>query len=209
MKDFIKRIAILSMVAVLAMAPAVAKAERGSGSDDSEDDSTSVSIKQDDSDSEDEQEVEQEDEQEVEVEHEREFRDRLSSRLHDLREARMEKMDDERKAHLEERLDEAKKKICENRSNAIARMIENMNKRREFVFDRISNVVSAVEEFYQSKNLSVADYDTLVAEVNAAKLSLKMLLHHSLQYPNSTAMATILVQMSKTSKKSETQASMP
>ncbi|MCA9335206.1 hypothetical protein KC953_03625, partial [Candidatus Saccharibacteria bacterium] len=34
---------------------------------------------------------------------------------------------------------------------------------------RISNVISAVEEFYQSKNLSVADYDTLVAEVNAAK----------------------------------------
>jgi hypothetical protein len=85
------------------------------------------------------------------------------------REAVREQASEQKKEELRERLDENKKKLCENRINTITRVMTAMNSRRQNAFDRITKVSDAVQAFYAKKELSVANYDDLVAQVSAAK----------------------------------------
>lgn len=160
MKEILQRFIIISAAVVLFTAPALAYAQ--DDLEDSDNDVTTSNVSDDSSGESDDSSVE------LENEREREFKDRLSTRLQNLKEARAAKMS-ESKSNLRERLDAAKKKACENHVNTINRLMDNMNKRRQAVYDRITNVSSAVQKFVTEKQLTVSDYDSLVAEINAAK----------------------------------------
>lgn len=156
MKEVIKRFTIISAAVVVMAMPAVASAHDHMAEDEAEDDTT-TSISEEHSSG-----------HEQENEQEKEYKDRLSARLRNLREARREKMKDDR-SDLHERLEGVKRKACENHASTIDRLMTKINKRHQNAFDHITRVATAVETFYTSKNLSVSNYDSLVAEANAAK----------------------------------------
>lgn len=67
------------------------------------------------------------------------------------------------------KLDENRKNTCEKRVTRIIRIMENaaaQGTKNQQVFDKISE---RVQKFYADKGLSVANYDALVADVNAKK----------------------------------------
>jgi len=67
------------------------------------------------------------------------------------------------------RLEGTKLKACENREKAINNILDRIAKRGERRLDVYSAIFNRVQEFYEKKGLSVSNYDTLVADVNAKK----------------------------------------
>lgn len=102
----------------------------------------------------------------------RKFEENLRKQLEEKRHAREAANENEReeiKTRLAEKLDDAKKKACMNHEATINRIMTLIDKRRENSLDRISQIATAVQNFYVKKQLSVANYDDLVANVAAAK----------------------------------------
>lgn len=99
---------------------------------------------------------------------ETELRGKLQEKAKE-REAVKEQENEQEKEKLHERLEADKKKVCEKHVGTITRVMTAMNSRRQNAFDRITKVSEAVQAFYVKKELSVANYDDLVAQVNAAK----------------------------------------
>lgn len=98
---------------------------------------------------------------------ETELKNRLQEQARE-REAKVAELQQD-KEKLHKKLDAEKKKVCENHVSTINRVMTAMNTRRQNAFDRITKVSEAVQAFYVKKNLTVANYDDLVAQVNAAK----------------------------------------
>lgn len=99
---------------------------------------------------------------------ETELRNKLQERAKE-REVELKQATEQEKGKLHERLEADKKKVCEKHVSTITRVMTAMNNRRQNAFDRITKVSEAVQAFYVKKNLTVANYDDLVAQVNAAK----------------------------------------
>jgi len=68
-----------------------------------------------------------------------------------------------------ERLDERKKAVCESRQATINTVIGNVVDRSKNHYDRITSIYEISTVFYTEKGLTVADYETLVANVETAK----------------------------------------
>lgn len=78
----------------------------------------------------------------------------------------------EMKVKLENRqakLDDAKKKICEKRQANIKKHMTNTAARGERQLTVFTKIAERVQKFYVDKNLSVANYDELVAAMETAK----------------------------------------
>ena len=71
------------------------------------------------------------------------------------------------------RLEGTKLKACENREKAINNILDRIAKRGERRLDVYSAIFNRVQEFYEKKGLSVSNYDTLVADVNAKNVDFK------------------------------------
>jgi hypothetical protein len=71
--------------------------------------------------------------------------------------------------NLNEKLATAKLKICQNHQAQINHLMQLMDNRRQTAYDKITQIATAVENFYTTKNLSVSNYSDLVAAVDAAK----------------------------------------
>lgn len=99
-----------------------------------------------------------------------ELRKKIEQRLQERKSERESKTED-KKAELKQRLSDAKKKICEKHEAQINKVISVINTRRQNAFDRITKVSDAVQKFVSEKNVTVANYDELVATVAAAKAS--------------------------------------
>ncbi len=95
-------------------------------------------------------------------------REELQAKLEAQKQARQEKVEAV-KTEAKERLEDAKKRACENHQTTINRLMDVMDKRRENAFDRITKISDAVQAFYVKKQLTVANYDDLVAAIAAAK----------------------------------------
>jgi chromosome segregation ATPase len=158
MKQTLKRTIIAGAAAALLAAPAMVSAEEGSGgtgSTGSGVQTTSPSPKPSESPN-------------SGTDRQRQFETQLQEQLQQMRQARQTTVQTA-KADLQEKLDNAKKKACENHQTTINRLMNVMDKRRQNALDRITKIAEAVEAFYVKKQLSVANYDDLVAKVNAAK----------------------------------------
>ncbi len=94
--------------------------------------------------------------------------EKLRERLAQQKADRQEDLDSRKEAR-QERLEGAKKKACEKHQTLINRLMEKMGSRHETAFNKIARISEAVQKFYTEKNLSVANYDDLLAEVVAAK----------------------------------------
>lgn len=68
-----------------------------------------------------------------------------------------------------QKLDAAKQRICEKRQTVITNVMTRMNNRGQKHLDLISAVSTKVQEFKNSKNLTVENYDTLLAAVESSK----------------------------------------
>lgn len=160
MKQTLKRTIIASAAVILLVMPSIASAHEGKHSGHNEDvattsESPSASPRPS-----------------AEVRKVNKLETELRSKLQEQakeREAVREQSSEQKKEDLRERLDANKKKLCKNRINTITRVMTAMNNRRQNAFDRITKVSDAVQAFYTKKELSVANYDDLVAQVNAAK----------------------------------------
>lgn len=67
------------------------------------------------------------------------------------------------------KLDVAKQRICEKRQTVITNVMSRMNNRGQKHLDLITAVSTKVQEFKNSKDLTVEDYDTLLAAVESSK----------------------------------------
>jgi hypothetical protein len=91
-----------------------------------------------------------------------------SSSRSELKE-KLEQKRAERKSKAQERLTAAKQQVCENRKEKIAAIMKRAVTRAEnhvSVFDKIT---TRVKDFYTKKGNTLANYDELVAAVDAAK----------------------------------------
>lgn len=68
-----------------------------------------------------------------------------------------------------EKLNEKKIAVCENRQEKINAAMVKMVDRSQKHFDRITNIYEISTSFYTQKGLTVAGYETLIANVEAAK----------------------------------------
>jgi hypothetical protein len=87
--------------------------------------------------------------------------DNLEVKLRTLREKRQE--------NKTRRLAAAKLKVCETRKNKITAIINRSVVRTERQLKLFTTIAKRVQKFYTEKNLTVANYDELVAAVDAAK----------------------------------------
>lgn len=169
MKQMIKRTILTGAIAIL-LVPTIASAHEGHEHGDdpvSNDDASEQTT--DDREAPDKQHVQR-------------LRAQIDARLKAAREDRMNSAEDA-KAAIRERLNEAKKKICEKHETKINDLIARINTRREKAFDRITEVSEAVQSYYADKNLSTADYDDLVAAVEAAEEAAQAALTTQLSAP--------------------------
>src|SRR3989344_3582309 len=67
------------------------------------------------------------------------------------------------------RLEGDKLKACENREKAINNILDRIAKRGERRLNVYNSIFERVQAFYEKKNLSVSNYDELVADVKAKK----------------------------------------
>lgn len=95
-------------------------------------------------------------------------RQELQAKLDAQKAARQEKVESLR-AEANERLDATKRKVCQTRQANINRIMTNMNNRRHNAFERITKISTAVQEFYTKKQLTVDNYDELLATLTAAQ----------------------------------------
>lgn len=154
MKQTIKQIITASIVFALVVAPSAAFAHNGV--DDEHDEAGSTTTSETDEDS------------STVTEKRLQAVEKLRERLAQQKAERQEKLDSLKEAR-QERLEGAKKKACEKRQTLINRLMDKMDSRHETVFNKITRISEAVQKFYTDKNLSVANYDDLLAEVVAAK----------------------------------------
>lgn len=152
MKETFKRITICLVVALLALTPTtIASAHDGENHDDGD---TPVSS----TDTQRAQKV-------------RDYKARFQAQLQQSRDAR--EMTANKRADLKERLTDAKKQVCEKIQDTINKVMVKMNDRRKRVFDRLTKISEAVENYVTKNDLDVAGYDELTAAVEAAKSSAK------------------------------------
>jgi|GEM_PF-2320031 len=69
----------------------------------------------------------------------------------------------------ETKKNEAFKKACDNRADNFKNRLENIGSRAQTQQQKIDAIVQRVTAFKESKNLDVANYDALLADVNAKK----------------------------------------
>ena len=149
MKKVIKHILTGSLVFALAVTPVTVFAQEG----DEDGDSTTTTNSEDSS---------RLEEKRAEAEQ------KLKERLDHAKQQRSDRMDEAR-ANLHERLSEAKKKVCERHQSRINSLMERMGSRREAAYDRITQIHEAITNFYGEKELTVTDYDSLIASVAVAQ----------------------------------------
>jgi hypothetical protein len=92
----------------------------------------------------------------------------LHDQLEQQQEARQAKIG-AKISELKQKLDDNKKKACDNHEATINRLMKVMDTRRQTAFDRIGQIATAVQQFKDKKQLTVENYDELVAKVAAAK----------------------------------------
>lgn len=147
MKQAVKHIAVVGTAVVFLLIPSIASAHDGSDSGSSISSRSTAKI---------------------DPERQQKFQSELQTRLEKAKEQRQEALDT-KKEELRQKLTDTKKKACENHQNTINRLMTVMDKRRQNAFDRITQISDSVQAFYTKKSLVVADYEDLVAKVNAAK----------------------------------------
>ncbi|MFY9228103.1 MAG: hypothetical protein WAO28_02140 [Candidatus Microsaccharimonas sp.] len=76
---------------------------------------------------------------------------------------------EERRDVAREKLDAKKKSICESREGSVNRAITNVFDRSQNHYDRITKVYDLTVAFYDEKNLTISNYDELVANVVTTK----------------------------------------
>jgi hypothetical protein len=84
------------------------------------------------------------------------------------RKAQVEKL----KVQIEDKkgkLEASKLKVCKTRENKITDLRKGLNTRRGNNLNTLNTIFDRVQAFYQTKNLSVSNYDALVATVNQKK----------------------------------------
>lgn len=92
----------------------------------------------------------------------------LETKLEAQKQARQDKVQTT-KAELSQKLDDKKKEICNKQKATINNIMKNMDGRRQSSFDRITKISDAIQTFVTKKELTIENYDTLVASVAAAK----------------------------------------
>ena len=75
----------------------------------------------------------------------------------------------ERRAEVKERLEGRKLQACQNREKAITNIMARIGNRGEKQIDVFNKIAERTQKFYIDKQLSLSNYEALVAEVSAKK----------------------------------------
>ena len=88
------------------------------------------------------------------------------------RDAIVEKIKEENKERKEQKLDDAKKKICEQKSDGIKTSMDKVSQVGQKHGEWLAAVVEKINNFITKNSLTVANYSTLIANINNAKADL-------------------------------------
>lgn len=92
-----------------------------------------------------------------------------STTLREEKKRLREELKQKRTADREEKMQALRKDRCEKHKAHLDKIIGNVEARSQHVYDRITKISELIKKFYVKKELEVAEYDTLMAEVNAKK----------------------------------------
>lgn len=81
----------------------------------------------------------------------------------------LQELKEQRKDSQSKRLEATKLKVCEQRKAKITAILNRSVTRAERQIELFTTISTRVKDFYAAKNLTVANYDELVAAVDAAK----------------------------------------
>jgi hypothetical protein len=82
-----------------------------------------------------------------------------------------QKSPEERKEAAKQRLDDQRLKICLNREKTINNVMVRMSNRGAKHLEVFNKISERVQAFYKNKGLNVANYETLVADIQAKKIA--------------------------------------
>lgn len=83
--------------------------------------------------------------------------------------AEKERLQKERQEAQKAKLQETKRKICDQRAGKVSQIVAKAAAQAEKHVDFFDKASARVEEFYKNKELTVANYDTLLADVRAKR----------------------------------------
>lgn len=89
------------------------------------------------------------------------------------RRAEFEKRREDAKTQASAKLEEAKQKACENRSESFKKRMEGIASRSERRMEVFNKIAERVEAFAEEKNVTVANYDELLSDVETKAEALK------------------------------------
>ena len=95
--------------------------------------------------------------------------ERFKQMIEQQRQTAKEKLESVKAEEIKQKLNNVKREICSKHIVQINSVMKNMNERRQKTFDRITEVYESVKTFSMNKKLSNADYESLAANVEAAK----------------------------------------
>lgn len=79
----------------------------------------------------------------------------------------------ERSAERETKQKERMKAKCELHKAHLDKLMTNVETRSQRVYDRITKISELIKKFYVKKELKVAEYDTLIADINVKRATAK------------------------------------
>jgi len=74
---------------------------------------------------------------------------------------------EEKKQQAQEALKAKKAATCEKHKEHISQVMSRVNDRSQRIYDRLSKVSELLQKYYDSNNLSIDNYDSLLADVRA------------------------------------------
>ena len=78
---------------------------------------------------------------------------------------------EQQKTIAREKLDSKKNAVCAKRSDRIVELMGKVETRTQEHFKRITNVYEMTKAFYESRNLTIANYSELISSVESTKIS--------------------------------------
>lgn len=159
----VRSMSIAALLAVLTLsAPALARGDDRSSTSNSGPGNNNTTVST-------EQEAESEHGTETEVEHSTQTSDdsrrSIQTKIED-RKAELKTAIQEKREAIKTKLEATRLKNCQAHEEKINTVVQNSKSRAQRVLERLQNVELKVREFYQTKNLAVANYDALSSAVD-------------------------------------------
>lgn len=101
------------------------------------------------------------------------YRPEIQKQITEKKDGLIQQIKNQNKDRKEQKLDDAKKKICQEKTEDIKSNMGKISQTGQKNGDFLNSVVEKIKNFVSKNNLTVENYDTLLADIASAKASLE------------------------------------